>query len=71
MYALSPEPKKLLLLAGTEHGTDLFRTRAGEGLTGAMLDFIGSLSRVDVNPSGTLIASISWDGTVRLWGVIK
>lgn len=45
MYKLSPEPKKLLLLAGTEHGTDLFQTRAGEELTGAMLDFLDSLSK--------------------------
>jgi WD40 repeat protein len=27
--------------------------------------------RVVVNPSGTLIASVSWDGTVRLWGVAQ
>ena len=26
--------------------------------------------RVAINP-GTLIASISWDGTVRLWGVLS
>jgi len=44
MYDLSPEPKKLLLLAGDEHGTDLFQTQAGDELTGAMLDFLDSLS---------------------------
>jgi WD40 repeat protein len=44
MYDLAPEPKKLLLLAGSEHGTDLFQTRAGEELTGAMLDFLDGLS---------------------------
>lgn len=30
----------------------------------------GVVLRVDMNSSGTLIASISWDGTVRLWGVV-
>jgi WD40 repeat protein len=28
-----------------------------------------SVLRVDMNPDDTLIASISWDGTVRLWGI--
>jgi alpha/beta superfamily hydrolase len=40
MYRLSPEPKKLLLLEGYEHGTDLFRTRVGDELRKAMLDFL-------------------------------
>lgn len=28
-----------------------------------------SILRIDINSAGTLIASISWDGTVRLWGI--
>jgi len=28
-----------------------------------------SVLRVDINTAGTLIASISWDGTVRIWGI--
>lgn len=40
MYRLSPEPKKLLLLKGYEHGTDLFRTSVGDELREAILDFL-------------------------------
>ena len=40
MYELSPNPKDLLLLPGTQHGTDLFNTDAGEELSAAMLRFI-------------------------------
>jgi len=29
----------------------------------------GVVLRVAVDPTGTWIASTSWDGTVRLWGV--
>lgn len=28
-----------------------------------------SILRIDINPAGTLIASVSWDGTVKLWGI--
>ena len=55
MYDLSPEPKKLLLLAGIEHGTDLFQTGVGEELTGAMLDFLDGLSKsAQILPAPTI-----------------
>jgi WD40 repeat protein len=28
-----------------------------------------SILRIDINPAGTLIASVSWDGSVNLWGI--
>jgi WD40 repeat protein len=40
------------------------RVKSLEGHEGVVL-------RVAVNSAGTLIASISWDGTVRLWGIAK
>jgi len=43
MYDLSPEPKELLLLDGTKHGTSLFQTEVAEKLSGAMLDFLKAL----------------------------
>ena len=39
MYELSPDPKNLLLLPGTQHGTNLFDTDAGEELSAVMLRF--------------------------------
>jgi WD40 repeat protein len=43
MYELSPNPKNLLLLPGTQHGTNLFDTDAGEKLSAAMLRFIENI----------------------------
>jgi dipeptidyl aminopeptidase/acylaminoacyl peptidase len=43
MAELAPEPKKLVLLPGTKHGTDLFNTSAGPDLTTALMDFLKAL----------------------------
>jgi WD40 repeat protein len=40
MYELSPDPKNLLLLPGTQHGTNLFDTDVEEELSAVMLRFI-------------------------------
>jgi len=40
MYELSPEPKSLLFLTGTQHGTNLFDTSVGEELSAALLRFL-------------------------------
>ena len=40
MYELSPDPKDLLLLPGTQHGTNLFDTDVGEELSTVMLRFL-------------------------------
>ena len=40
MYELSSDPKDLLLLPGTQHGTNLFDTDAGEELSAVMLRFL-------------------------------
>ena len=40
MYEMSPDPKDLLFLSGTQHGTNLFDTEAGEELSAAMLRFV-------------------------------
>jgi alpha/beta superfamily hydrolase len=53
MFKLSPDPKNLLLLPGTQHGTDLFNTDAGEELSDAMLRFLENISD---QISGTLPA---------------
>ena len=44
MFKLSPDPKNLLLLPGTQHGTDLFNTDAGDELSAAMLRFLENIS---------------------------
>jgi pimeloyl-ACP methyl ester carboxylesterase len=40
MHQHSSEPKEILWLPGSSHGTDLFHTSAEETLTNALLDFI-------------------------------
>ena len=51
MYELSPDPKDLLFLPGTQHGTNLFDTDAGEELSAVMLRFI---ENIDTLTSETL-----------------
>ena len=46
MYKLSPEPKVLLSLPGTRHGTDLFSTDVGEELSATMLRFIENMDNL-------------------------
>ncbi len=43
MVELSPDPKTLLLLPGTQHGTRLFDTEVGQELTTALLEFLEGL----------------------------
>ena len=43
MYELSPNPKNLLFLPGTQHGTSLFNTDAGEELSAVILRFIENI----------------------------
>jgi pimeloyl-ACP methyl ester carboxylesterase len=47
MYENSPEPKEILWLPGSSHGTDLFHTEAGEDLTNGLLEFIDGLASDD------------------------
>ncbi|HET6846902.1 MAG TPA: alpha/beta fold hydrolase [Anaerolineales bacterium] len=51
MSDLAPDPKQLVLLPGTKHGTDLFNTDAGPALTKALLVFIEALQ--DGTPTAT------------------
>lgn len=43
MYELSLEPKDLLYFPGTQHGTSLFKTGAGEELSATMLRFLDAV----------------------------
>ena len=43
MFEISPEPKSLLMLSGTRHGTDLFGTNVGPELSSAIFEFLQSL----------------------------
>ncbi len=74
MAEKSPDPKTLLLLPGTQHGTNLFNTAAGEQLTASMLEFLKNLpgptsvSGLSTQLEGTTgpIYSLAWspDGRV-------
>jgi len=59
MYEKSPEPKALHLLPGSEHGTDLFATEAGDELTKILLDFIENnpVTAIDPLPPASQSAS--------------
>ena len=43
MYDLSPEPKEILFLPGTAHGTDMFDTESGPALRDALVGFLDGL----------------------------
>jgi pimeloyl-ACP methyl ester carboxylesterase len=43
MFEASPEPKELILLPGSEHGTYLFATEVGDELTADLLAFLESI----------------------------
>ena len=43
MYEMSLDPKNLLLLPGTQHGTNLFDTDSGEELSAAMFRFVENI----------------------------
>ena len=58
MFDLSPEPKSLLMLEGTRHGTDLFGTAVGPELSSSIFEFLQSLSD---SPSDAPEPGESWD----------
>jgi pimeloyl-ACP methyl ester carboxylesterase len=43
MAELSPDPKTLVILSGTAHGTRLFATEAGQQLTTSLLEFLDGI----------------------------
>ena len=45
MYDMSPEPKDVILLEGSEHGTDLFDTEVGDELTITLLEFLENFAQ--------------------------
>jgi len=74
MAELSPEPKSLLLLPGTQHGTHLFDTVLGDKLTASMLEFLDNLQNQTFSPvlptqlEGTSgpIYSLAWSPDGRM-----
>lgn len=67
--AFSPAERGNLLVSGShDKKVGIWDVQSGQ-LVKWLEGHEGAVLRVDINASGTLIASISWDGTVRLWGV--
>jgi pimeloyl-ACP methyl ester carboxylesterase len=68
--AFSPTERGRLLVSGShDKQVGIWDVQSGQLLK--LLDgHEGAVLRVAMNSSGTLIASISWDDTVRLWGVV-
>lgn len=64
-------PDEKLLITGSGENDRILRIWAVEDFR--LLNQLGghkdSILRVDINSTATMIASISWDGTVRLWGI--
>ncbi len=68
--AFSPAERGRLLVSGShDKKVGIWDVQGGQ-LVKLLEGHEGVVLRVAMNSAGTLIASISWDGTVRLWGVV-
>jgi WD40 repeat protein len=69
--AFSPAERGHLLVSGSHDKTvGIWDVQSGQ-LVKLLEGHEGVVLRVAVNSAETLIASISWDGTVRLWGIAR
>ena len=74
MAGFSSNPESLILLPGTQHGTDLFNTESGEKLTAAMFEFLDGLqkqappSNLPIKLDGTTgpVYSLAWSPDGRI-----
>jgi WD40 repeat protein len=69
--AFSPTERGRLLVSGShDKKVGIWDLQSGQ-LVNLLEGHEGVVLRVAMNPSGTLVVSISWDGTVRLWGIVR
>jgi len=66
--AFSPD-SKLVISGSHDQRVGIWDVESGQ-LLNMMEGHDNAVLRVAINPAGTLITSISWDGTVGLWGVV-